>query len=121
MLLCRSVVQKIFADFRALLPETLRNSSKKAKHCLASRNFSASQRVNLYRASCKAHYQVGGKNPIPEYFKCTQHDTPAGIFCASPEQAAHWQKAGVNLLAISVDVAFLLRAAQQALLSFRDS
>jgi 2-keto-3-deoxy-L-rhamnonate aldolase RhmA len=52
---------------------------------------------------------------------CKQHNVPAGIFCATPEQAAHWQKAGVNLLAIGTDITFLWRAAQQALLGFKNS
>lgn len=50
---------------------------------------------------------------------CVQHNMPAGIFCATPEQAAHWQKAGVNLLAIGIDITFLWRAAQQALLAIK--
>lgn len=52
---------------------------------------------------------------------CQKHNMPAGIFCATPEQAIHWQKAGANLLAIATDVTFLWGAAQQALLSFRES
>lgn len=52
---------------------------------------------------------------------CKQHNLPAGIFCATPEQAAHWQKAGVNLLAIGTDITFLWRAAQQALLDFKST
>jgi 2-dehydro-3-deoxyglucarate aldolase/4-hydroxy-2-oxoheptanedioate aldolase len=52
---------------------------------------------------------------------CKQHNLPAGIFCATPGQAAHWQKAGVNLLAIGTDITFLWRGAQQALLDFKTS
>jgi 2-keto-3-deoxy-L-rhamnonate aldolase RhmA len=52
---------------------------------------------------------------------CQQHNVPAGIFCATSEQAVHWQKAGVNLLAIGTDITFLWRAAQQALLDFKNS
>lgn len=52
---------------------------------------------------------------------CKQHNVPAGIFCATSEQAVHWQKVGVNLLAIGTDITFLWRAAQQALLSFKNS
>jgi len=57
---------------------------------------------------------VEAKNP--EYFKCGYNTTRHRNILCDPEQAAHWQKAGVNL-AISVDTD-LLRAAQQALLSF---
>jgi 2-keto-3-deoxy-L-rhamnonate aldolase RhmA len=50
---------------------------------------------------------------------CKQHNMPAGIFCSTSEQAIHWQKAGVNLVAIGADVTFLWRAAQQALLDLK--
>ena len=50
---------------------------------------------------------------------CAQHQVPAGIFCATPEQATYWHQKGIQLVAIGADVTFLWRAAQQALQSFR--
>lgn len=50
---------------------------------------------------------------------CTQRQIPAGIFCATPDQATHWHQQGIQLVAIGADVSFLWRAAQQALVPFR--
>ncbi len=46
---------------------------------------------------------------------CKAAEVPAGIFASDPETAAHWIKAGVNLIGLGIDVAYLWTAAKGAL------
>lgn len=46
---------------------------------------------------------------------CKTAGLPVGIFASDPETAAHWVAAGVNLIGLGIDVAYLLNGAQEAL------